>query len=40
MRTRTIAAAMMFIGVTTAEGHSWYPQECCHNNDCKTGAVR
>jgi hypothetical protein len=34
MRTRTIAAAMMLIGVTTAEGHSWYPKECCHDKDC------
>jgi hypothetical protein len=35
MRTRTIAAAMMLIGVTAAEGHSWYPHDCCHDNDCK-----
>src|SRR5215475_3468902 len=35
MRTRTIAAAMMLIGVTAADGHSWYPHNCCHDNDCK-----
>ena len=35
MRTRTIAAAMMLIGVTAAEGHSWYPRDRCHDNDCK-----
>src|SRR5262249_36438702 len=35
MRTRTIAAAMMLIGVTAADGHSWYPHDCCHDNDCK-----
>jgi len=36
MRTRTIAAAMMLIGVTAADGHSWYPHDCCHDNDCKS----
>jgi len=35
MRTRTIAAATMLICVTAAEGHSWYPKECCHEHDCQ-----
>jgi hypothetical protein len=26
---------MMLIGVTAADGHSWYPHDCCHDNDCK-----
>ncbi len=36
MRTRAIAVAMMLACITTAEGHSWYPHNCCHNNDCKS----
>jgi hypothetical protein len=35
MRTRAIAAAMMLACITTAEGHAWYPHNCCHDNDCK-----
>src|SRR5215831_6874142 len=42
MTTRTIAAAMMLIGATVAEGHSasvmlvhsWYDDKCCHDKDC------
>ena len=26
------AAVSLFNGATTA--HSWYPRECCHNDDC------
>jgi hypothetical protein len=25
-------AVMLLIGAATA--HSWYPKECCHDNDC------
>ena len=27
------AALMMVSGAATA--HSWYPKECCHDNDCR-----
>ena len=27
------AAVMLFNGSATA--HSWYPHECCHDNDCR-----
>ena len=26
------AAVLLFNGAATA--HSWYPRECCHNDDC------
>jgi hypothetical protein len=35
MRMQAIAAAVMLACVTGAEAHSWYPQSCCHNNDCR-----
>jgi hypothetical protein len=35
MKIQVIAAAMMLVCVTAAEGHSWYPHDCCHDNDCK-----
>ena len=29
-----LAAALMLVsGAATA--HSWYPKECCHDNDCR-----
>lgn len=33
---RTIVAAILiyYAVVLTAGGHSWYPRDCCHDQDC------
>ena len=35
MKTLAIVAVMTLVCITEAEGHSWYPHDCCHDNDCK-----
>jgi len=34
MKIHVIAGAML-VGVSVAEGHSWYSYECCHDKDCR-----
>jgi hypothetical protein len=29
-----LALALAICGVGTAQAHSWYPHECCHDDDC------
>jgi len=29
-----LAAALMLVSAA-ATAHSWYPKECCHDNDCR-----
>lgn len=29
-----LAFLVLVVATTTVLGHSWYPHECCHDNDC------
>ena len=30
----SIVTTMHFFSSTPGKAHSWYPKECCHNDDC------
>ncbi len=32
--TLLVTCVFLAMGVPASQGHSWYPMECCHNQDC------